>query len=156
WSAWDKVRRRGSADYIEWDTTYKEFKRKAKETGVSVPDLVMRWLIRDVETHPMLWARMVAIRTLDLNISLVNSQRPEAFRIGPISGQFIYLAFHVFVNALNFLLLGAAFWFLFTVRGEAAVYWPLWAPWISLLLFHAIVYAEPRYMFPSRPGITVM
>ncbi|SPF37295.1 membrane hypothetical protein [Candidatus Sulfopaludibacter sp. SbA4] len=156
WRYWDKVRRKGSADYEAWDRTYKEIGRQAKDSGVPTYDLLKKWLLRDIVHNPGAWIRMAGVRTLALHVSLVNSQRPEAFRVGPVSGWVVNLVFHVLVNAVNLLLIAGALWFLFDRRRNLASYWPLWGPWLSLLVFHAVVYAEPRYLFPSRPGITVM
>ncbi|MGA2719899.1 MAG: hypothetical protein ABSF78_13125, partial [Candidatus Acidiferrales bacterium] len=50
----------------------------------------------------------------------------------------------------------ASFWFLVHERGLFASYWPLWGPWLALLLFHSLTYAEPRYMLPAQPGLAVM
>jgi hypothetical protein len=44
----------------------------------------------------------------------------------------------------------------FIHRADFASYWILWAPHFALLIFHALIYAEPRYLFPSLPGLTIM
>jgi 4-amino-4-deoxy-L-arabinose transferase-like glycosyltransferase len=156
WHYWDKISRRGSVDYAAWDRAYKEISRQSKETGIAASDLMAKWLKQDVVEHPFLWTRMAAVRTLALHTSFVNSKRPEAFRVGPISGWLVYVIFHVLVNAVNVLLIGGAIWFLITRWGQLASHWPLWGPWLSLALFHMVVYAEPRYLFPVRPCITIM
>src|SRR5262249_19641184 len=151
WQYWDRIHRRGSAGYDAWNRESKEIGRQARATRISASNLMIKWVVRDVAGHPFLWVRMVAVRPLALPTCFVNSQKPEAFRVGPINGRVVYTVFHVLLNAMNFLLIGCAVWFLIAHRGHLASYWPLWGPWLSLALFHAVVYAEPRYLFPSRP-----
>jgi hypothetical protein len=156
WNYWDKAHRKGTPDYDAWYHTYKDLSREAKEARIPGDEVLVKWLERDILDHPMLWARMAAIRTLAFHSSFVNSQKPEAFRVGPISGRVVYAAFHLFVNLVNLILFVGAVWFMITHRSQWAFYWPLWGPWISLVLFHTVVYSEPRYFFPLRPCLTAM
>jgi hypothetical protein len=105
--------------------------------------------------YPGATLQMIAVRTLSLHLTFVNSRPPESFRVGSLDGHLVYYSLHAVINAINLSILVGAVAFLIWRRG-AALHWPLWGPWIGLWAFHALVYAEPRYMFPSRVGIGVM
>ncbi len=156
WRFWARAQRQGSQDHLAWSIEQKRLKKIATDTGQSLPDLEWRWIRDDVVTHPGLTLQMVGVRVLALNVALVGSRRPEAFRVGPVSGRLIYWLFHAAVNAVNLGILAGAIAFLIKRRGDLASYWPLWGPWLALFVFHAITYAEPRYLFPGRPGLTLM
>lgn len=156
WREWSKANRQGSLDHAAWVNELNEIKRLSDETGVPVSTLQREWVLRDVKEHPVLTIRTAAIRLLSLHIAVVNSQNPEAFKLGPLSGRITYAAFHILVNSVTFLILLASACFLFAERRRLAHYWPLWAPWVALLTFHSFTYAEPRYMFPCYPGLVIM
>ncbi len=156
WRFWSKATRQGSVDHAEWQRTQDALRATAVQQGVRPEKLEWPWIAQDVRQHPWLTLRMTAVRLLALNVALVNSRGPSAFRIGPVDGRIVYAGFHALVNAVNLGLLALAVVFLYRQRGQRLVLWPLWAPWVSLLLFHVATYAEPRYLFPGRPGLVVM
>jgi 4-amino-4-deoxy-L-arabinose transferase-like glycosyltransferase len=156
WRFWDNLTRQGSNDYANWVEGLAQLKRRSLEEAVPLPSLLWVWVGNDIIEHPGLTLQMAGVRTLALHVTFINSQKPEAFKLGPFKGWTVYMAFHVLVNAINFVLIFASLWFLFMRRGKLAACWPLWAPWLALLIFHAATYAEPRYLFPSRPGLAIM
>ena len=156
WRFWGKATRDGSVDYQNWVQTRSELEIQAAKQGVALSTLELRWTLRDMIQHPVLRAKMVAVRILALNIWLENSKKAAKFAVGPLRGLFGYVLFHMLLNALVFLTLVGSIWLLVHYRGDITAYWPLWAPWLGLLLFHALTYAEPRYMLPGVPGLTVM
>jgi hypothetical protein len=156
WRFWDNLTRQGSNDYAAWVEGLAELKRKSIEEGIPLPSLLWGWVGNDIVEHPGLTIQMAGVRTLALHVTFINSQKPEAFKLGPFKGWAAYMAFHVLVNAINFVLIVASLWFLFMRRSNLAANWALWAPWLALLIFHAATYAEPRYLFPSRPGLAIM
>ena len=66
-----------------------------------------------------------------------------------------YWSVHVAINALNVLVLACALVLTFRHPGGPWLVWPIRVPWLALLAFHALFYAEPRYQLPTRPGLIV-
>jgi hypothetical protein len=156
WRFWSDTTRQGSADYAAWDAEVQKLKRRSVETGIPLATLQFQWMAADVAAHPFLTLRMSAVRLLSLHLTFVNSSGPSAFGVGPLSGEFVYRAFHTVVNTMNLLTVTAALWFVASRRRAALALWPLWAPWLGLLVFHVLTYAEPRYLFSARPGQTIL
>jgi hypothetical protein len=123
---------------------------------VSPLKLKKEWLYKDALDNPILVLKQAAIRSLTLNLFVVNSKPPEAFRLSVIPGKVIYLLFHVAVNSVYLLILLASAYFLFSQRRRIASYWTLWSTYVALLIFAALTYSEPRYLVPSLPGLAVM
>jgi hypothetical protein len=144
WSSWDKRSRAGSVDYQNWANTEAALATKSKETGIPSFRLQSDWLKDDIISHPWTHLKMSAVRLLAMNIWIVNSTQSDHFRVGSLHGLRAYLLFHAFVNALAVLPVLGSIWFLVGYRKHLASYWPLWGLWLGLLLFHALVYAEPR------------
>ncbi|MFN0119928.1 MAG: hypothetical protein ACKV2V_05445, partial [Blastocatellia bacterium] len=65
----------------------------------------------------------------------------------------LYYLLHAIINATNLVTLLSAILY-FPWRRDAAL-WPLWSVWLGLIVFHALVYAEPRYMFPAQPVLAI-
>ena len=156
WRFWDNSIRQGSPDYAAWVSELAKLKRQSSEEGIPLSHLQWRWIFDDVVEHPGITLQMAAIRILSLHVALANSQRPEACRIGPLSGLSVYTMFSVIVNAATFILVAASISFLAARRREFVSHWILWGPWITLLAFHPATYAEPQYLFPSQPGLVIM
>jgi hypothetical protein len=156
WRFWSDTTRQGSADYAAWDAEVQRLKRRSLETGVPLATLQFRWMAADVLEHPFLTMRMSLVRLASLHLTFVNSAGPSAFGVGPFSGELVYSGFHTVVNAVNLLCVVSALCFLSMQRPWVAALWPLWAPWLGLLVFHVLTYAEPRYLFGARPGQTIL
>lgn len=156
WRFWAKAQRQGSKDHLAYLVEQARLRKIATDTGQSFTELEWRWIRDDVVAHPGVTLQMSAVRVLALNVALVGSRGPEAFRVGPVGGRLLYWLFHAVVNAVSLGILAAAIAFLVKRRQQLASYWPLWGPWLALFLFHVITYAEPRYLFPGRPGLTLM
>lgn len=156
WRFWDDSARQGSVDYALWNREYERIKRQHEQTGIPMSQLKREWALNDALHHPGLTLQMAAVRTLSMHVARVNSIKPEQFRIGPLRGSWAYFVFQILVNATFFLILGGVICFLFMRRNNIFAYWVFWGPWVALLVFHALVYAEPRYLFPSQPGLVIM
>jgi len=156
WRFWGRETRHGSKDYAAWSRQLAYLERVSAQRGVDLGQLEWQWALNDVRHHPALALRSGLVRLLALQVALVNSRPPDAFHVGPVGGRVIYIAFHVFLNALSLLALSLAIWAVVSKPLRLAQWWPLWAPWAALTLFHALIYAEPRYLLPGRPGITVL
>jgi hypothetical protein len=156
WREWSRANRQGSADHTQWANKRAEFKRESEETGIPVSKIQWKWILNDIWAHPIITVQMSLIRLLTVNLSFVNSRKSEAFRIGPLSGRFVYVGFHLLVNLLNVIIVAASLWFLFTRPRELAFYWVLWGPWLALLIFRTLTYGEPRHLYAGRPGLVIM
>ena len=156
WRNWGKATRTGSVDYNNWLNTQNELLAESAQSRVSISRLLMNWSLRDIVHHPVERLKMFAIRALALNVWVVHSTSPERFSVALLPKRMAFLLFHVFLNAIALLLPVASIWFLAKNRQAFFGYWPLWAPWLGLLLFHSFVYAEPRYRLPRQPGETLM
>jgi 4-amino-4-deoxy-L-arabinose transferase-like glycosyltransferase len=156
WRFWDDETRQGSVDYQHWVDTSAALKQTASSTGQPVSQLQLRWIAGDYARHPFTRLRIALVRILALHVSVTNSMQPAAFQLGPFRHRFGWLLFHGLVNAPTFLIVGAVLWFLALHRHDLASLWLLWAPWVSLMIFHALTYGEPRYLMPARPGLVVM
>lgn len=151
WRYWDDKTRQGSRDYQAWVQELNHLERRAKQEGTTAARLEWQWVAGDLWEHPWLRLRMAAVRLLALHVTLVSSVGPAAF-----GGRGVYTAFHVAVNAMNAVLAVGSLLFLAARRGTWWDYWALWGPWVALVTVHFLLYAEPRYLLPARPGLLVM
>ena len=156
WRFWDTSTRSGSKDFVEFVERDLQLRREASDRGAEVQDVFREWVIADTLAHPFLTVRMALVRVLSMHVNLVNSKPPSAFAVGPLPGALVYWTFHGFVNLIGLSISALALYFLWTRRSGLAAIWPLWVPWLALILFHAVVYAEPRYLLPAKYGQVVM
>jgi hypothetical protein len=156
WRFWGKATRAGSVDYSDWLDTRNQLAAESEKSGVPISKLEMDWSRHDIAAHPVERLKMFAVRALALNIWMANSTNPRAFRLGALPPPYAFYVFHFLLNAIAVVPLVAAAWFLLTNRREFFAYWPLWGIWVGLMVFHAFVYAEPRYLLPSQPGEAIM
>ncbi len=155
WRYWDDAVRGGSTDYQAWRTTNDQIVERANRTGQSVDLARLRWVINDFLTNPHLRLQMGVVRALYSHVWVAHSASPHEFRLGPLRGSLAFYAVH---GALNLSLWAAVVCFLglcWKSRADLAAHWGLWAPWLSLLIFASLVYAEPRYLYPGLPGVYV-
>jgi len=156
WRFWGNSYRSDSFDYITWREELASLKLRSQKEGVPLASLQYRWVKDDFLKHPLVRLKMAAVRVLSLQVALVNSVKSQAFKLGPWHGPTAYWSFHIAINAINILVLGCAVGFAFRQHEALWSVWPLWVPFIALLAFHALFYAETRYLLPARPGLVVM
>jgi hypothetical protein len=155
WRYWDDAARVGSVDYRNCAATNARLIAESHASGQTLPALQKRWILDDIASHPLVRLRMAFVRLFAMHIWVANSQSPAKFHMGPLRGPAPYFAFHALVNSVFFFVVGATLWLLWRCRREFAANWALWAPWAALTLFHALVYSEPRYLFPVQPALCV-
>ncbi len=155
WRFWGKATRGGSIDYQNWQNAHDQIVAESTRSGVPVSRLEMEWSLRDIVRHPLERLKMFGVRALAMNIWIAHST-PRASGAGFLTRRSAYFLFHFFLNTIASVPVIAAIWFLAANRREFFGYWPLWAPWLGLLLFHSFLYAEPRYILPGLPGETIM
>ena len=156
WRNWGKNTREGSQDYQDWSEQRDRLLQQSLDSGIHFRDVERAWVVDDFLTHPMLHLRMTAVRALSQNVATVNSVHPDSFGMGPFRGRWVFFGFHGLLNLISLMPLAGSLWFFAQRRREILTYWPLWSPWLALFTFHALVYAEPRYLLPSRPLLCIM
>ena len=156
WRFWDSVTREGSRDFADYQRTIDRLRSESGPGVLPVGERTRAWVVDDTLAHPWLTLKMALVRTFTMHLSFVNSRSVSAFRVGPIPGSVVYWGFHAVVNAIGLGLGIASIAFLVQRRGALASLWPLWAPWLALIAFHAIVYSEPRYLLPAKCCQVVM
>ena len=143
-------------DFIEFSRKQAEFKQTSLETGVPVPTLRWRWIVEDFLHHPGITIRAAGVKMLALHFAFVHSLEPEKFHFVFLRGVWGYALFHLAVNVFTVVLVIGSALFVVTRRRTILDYWVLWGPWLALVIFHVMTYAEARYLFPSRPGLVLM
>ena len=156
WRNWGKNTREGSQDYQDWLEQRDKLLKQSLDSGVHFRDVERAWVVDDVLNHPILHLRATAVRVLSQNVATVNSVHPDSFGIGSFRGRWVFFGFHGLLNLIGLLPLAGSLWFFAQRRREILSYWALWSPWLALFTFHALVYAEPRYLLPSRPLLCIM
>jgi 4-amino-4-deoxy-L-arabinose transferase-like glycosyltransferase len=156
WRFWDSAQRTGSKDFEAFAARDSEIRRAAEEAGAPTQVRMREFVLGDTVEHPFLTARMALMRVLTMHLSFVNSKPPAAFAVGPLPGAFVYWTFHALVNLVGLSIVALALSYLVTQRHGFWTLWPLWAPWLALVIFHSLVYAEPRYLLPAKMSQVVM
>jgi len=156
WRFWDKRTRPESKDLQDWLVVRTYLRSESIRLGTPFSHLERKWILDDMGEHPGKTLQMFAIRLLSLHTLLINSVKPADFHLGPFVGWRGYVTFHVLLNSLHCLLVTLSSVFLWQFRHGISRYWALWSVWVSLLVFHGIVYAEPRYLLPALPGMVLM
>jgi hypothetical protein len=142
WREWESDTRKGSQDYQSYTDHIAQLTSDRDEIS---------WAIQDMAIHPLLTIKMILVRGVFSQIAIANSASPDKLKIGPLPGRFVYIVLHVLINIETIAMIVLAGIFLW--KYGIWEHWPYWAPWVALLTFHSIVYAEPKYLFSGRPGI---
>ena len=143
-------------DFIEFSRKQAEFEQTSLETGIPVPTLRWRWIVEDFLHHPGITIRAAGVKMLALHFAFVHSLEPEKFNFVFLRGVWGYALFHLAVNVFTVVLVIGSGLFVVSHRHTILDYWVLWGPWLALVVFHVMTYAEARYLFPSRPGLVLM
>lgn len=152
---WDDDIRPDSQDYKNWKLKAHELELYRLKTGKPNSQVYQEYLVNDILEHPFITARQFLVKSFFGQIYIVNSISPQNFHIGPLKGPFFYWVFLFVVNLINILIVIGSLVFLFKTK-DLLKYWPLWSIILGLLLFHGMMYMEPRYMFPSRVALYLM
>ena len=152
---WDNNNRADSKDYQNWCKSGVELGLKMKKQNREYNDVYREFLINDALEHPFLFARQFVVKCFFGHVYFINSVQPKDFHLGPIHGKFAYWFVILIINSINILVLFGAFLFLFQEK-NLINYWLFWGIIASLLIFHGLIYMEPRYMFPSKVVLYLM
>lgn len=152
---WDDEIRPDSKDYKNWKIKANDLELYRLKTGKSNSEVYKEYLINDIIENPFITIRQFFVKSFFGQVYIVNSITPQKFHLGPLNGPIYYWLFLFGVNFINILIIVGALIFLF-ISKDLLKYWPLWTIVLALLLFHGMMYMEPRYMFPARVPLYVM
>jgi len=152
---WDNDIRPDSKDYQNWGKSGEELGIIMEKQHRTYNDVYREFLITDAFEHPFLFTRQFIVKCFFGHVYFINSIKPSEFQLGPIHGAIAYWFVIVIINAVNILLILGAFLFLYKEK-NLINYWLFWGIIVALLIFHGLIYMEPRYMFPSRVALYIM
>lgn len=152
---WENDIRPDSKDYQNWGKSGEELGIIMEKQHRTYNDVYREFLITDAFEHPFLFTRQFIVKCFFGHAYFINSVKPSDFHLGPIHGAIAYWFVILIINSINVLLILGAFLFLFKEK-NLINYWLFWGIILSLLIFHGLIYMEPRYMFPSRVGLYLM
>jgi hypothetical protein len=155
WRYWDDKFRVGSADYGAWERTNGSIVNEAKRRGMDAGYLRLRWVAADFLSRPLLRLRMALLRVFYLHVWSAHSSSPANFRLGPLRGSVGFYVTHGILNVSFWIATVLLLVWCWKCRRRLGEQWGVWAPWLSLVIFSSLVYAEPRYLYPSQPGVYV-
>ena len=151
---WDGDMRGGQQDYEDWNKSADSLELVYKSTNSTYVKEYKKFLMADLKANPLLYIRQTFIKAVYGHIFMINSIKPEKFKIGPLKGTLGYTIFIVCVNIVNIFIFIGFFIYLFRSHRLLET-WPLWGMLLALLAFHCLTYMEPRYMLPSKPGLYI-
>lgn len=152
---WDDEIRPDSEDYKNWKIKANDLELYRLKSGKSNSEVYKEYLINDIIENPLITIRQFLVKSIFGQVYIVNSITPQKFHIGPFKGTICYWIFIFSVNLVNILILIGTLVFLYKTK-DLIKFWPLWTMVLALLLFHGMMYMEPRYMFPARVCLYVM
>lgn len=152
---WESDIRSDSKDYQNWKKSSALLVTKIIEKGKTYDEVYRNFLLKDVLKHPIWFLRQSLVKVVYGQLYMINSVQPSQFELGLFKGKAAYICFIIIINSVNILILFGFLVFLFKDE-HLLTYWPLWSVIIALLLFHAVTYMEPRYLFPMRITLYLM
>jgi hypothetical protein len=156
WRYWQASIRGDSRDFKDWEKRKDSIVWQSRITGKQKSTMFAQDILKNFKEKPFAPVYQFFLRAIYGHLFVINSIHPAGLRFAGIPGIAVYLGLHILINILYITLLVFAFLFMFRERGNLLEYWPLWLPWFSLVIFNSLVYMEPRYLFPSMPGIFLM
>ncbi len=155
WRFWDGDNRPDSRDHANWKKSHAQLHQIMKDSNRAYKDVYREWLIADAIEHPWYFTRQFFVKIIFGHVYIINSLTPQKFAIGPFQGPAAYYALHVVINLVNLAIMVGSVLFLFRERNHLRV-WLLWSAILSLIVFHALSYMEPRYLFPSKAALYML
>lgn len=152
---WDNDFRSDSKDYQNWSKSNEYLSKVMEKTNRSYNEVYKEFLINDAIEHPFWFTRQFFVKCIYGHLYFINSISPEKFVMGPFKGSIGYWIFILIINSINLLIIAGAILFLIKQR-NLIDYWIFWSIIIGLLIFHGLIYMEPRYLFPSRVALYIM
>ncbi|MFD0778436.1 hypothetical protein ACFQZF_08110 [Flavobacterium myungsuense] len=152
---WDNDFRADSKDYQNWSKSSEYLSKVMEKTNRSYEEVYKEFLINDAIEHPFWFTRQFFVKCIYGHLYFINSISSEKFVMGPFKGSIGYWIFILIINSINLIIITGAFLFLIKQR-NLIDYWIFWSIIIALLIFHGLIYMEPRYLFPSRVALYIM
>jgi hypothetical protein len=151
---WDDLKRHDSKDYQNWVKATDSL-HQVVANGVPYINAYRNFVVQDVLDHPFYTTRQFFVKALYGHMYFINSIEPEQFKMGPLEGAFGFWLLIAGINSVNILLIIGFLLFVFRWRKQMP-YWPFYAVILSLVVFHSLMYMEPRYLFPSKPAFYIL
>lgn len=152
---WESDNRPDSKDYQNWISSGQRLDKMGAKTKLSSNEVYRNFIIDDIMEHPFLTMRQFLVRCFYGHINIISKVQPDQFDLGPFKGAFGFWTFLLIINSINLLVLIGVTLFLFKEK-SLIQYWIFWGAWAALLIFHGVIYMEPRYIFPSKVGLYIM
>jgi len=152
---WESDNRPDSKDYQNWIQCGKELNASITKNSLPFIKVYRSFIINDMLAHPFYTTRQVLVRCFYGHINIISKVQPEDFKIGPFNGAFAFWIFILLINSINLLVLVGVS--LFFIKEKNLIhFWIFWGIWIGLVVFHSLIYMEPRYIFPSKVALYIM
>ena len=150
WRFWDDITRPDSKDYQNWAASTHLLNGNVKTSGLSTKKIYNNWVLQDIKENPILVTKQFFVRLLFGNFLQISSAKPEKFKVGPVSGSFVFYVVHFAINIINLAIIIAAFFGFFKCFRTHKFILLLALPLLALLFFNGFIYMEQRYLFPAR------
>ena len=152
---WESDNRPDSKDYQNWISSGQHLDKVIAKTKLSSNEVYRNFIIGDIIEHPFLTMRQFLVRCFYGHINIISKVQPAQFDLGLFQGAFGFWTFLLIINSINLLVLLGVALFLFKEKNRIQ-YWIFWGIWVALLIFHGLIYMEPRYIFPSKVGLYII
>ncbi len=152
---WDNTERPDSKDYQNWVRSNDSLHHIMDTTGKSFKIVYRDFFYEDALDHPFWFVRQFVVKCVFGNVYLINSIKPDNFKLGPFKGPIAFSGLILLINLVNILIITGIFIFLFR-HPQNLSYWPYWGIILALLIFHGLTYMEPRYLFPSKVAVYIL
>ncbi|HQF47680.1 MAG TPA: hypothetical protein PLZ71_03365, partial [Flavobacterium alvei] len=152
---WESDNRPDSEDYQNWIKSSGELEVIISKSNRSYNEVYREFLIKDVMEHPFSFVRQFLLRCVYGHLNIISKVQPAQFNLGPFQGVLGYSIVLLIINSINLLVVTGVIVFLIKEK-NLIKYWIFWGVWIGLVVFHAITYMEPRYIFPSKVALYCM
>lgn len=151
---WDNLKRGDSKDYQNWVRSTDSLHRVV-DSGQKYTAVYRNFVINDVMEHPMYVVQQFFVKAFYGHVFNINSVDPATFSMGPLKGPWGFSVLITAINLVNIMLIAGLFLFVFRSSSHLP-YWPFYTAILSLVVFHSLMYMEPRYLFPSKPALYVL
>ncbi|QBN19883.1 hypothetical protein [Flavobacterium nackdongense] len=152
---WESDNRPDSKDYQNWIRCGRELDESISTTSLPFIEVYRNFILNDMVAHPLYTARQIVVRAFYGHINIISKVQPQQFKMGPFRGAVAFWSFILLINSINLLVLVGVSIFFIKER-KWIQYWIFWGIWIGLVVFHSIVYMEPRYIFPAKVALYIM
>ncbi|MFM7901294.1 MAG: hypothetical protein ACKPAD_04835 [Bacteroidota bacterium] len=139
WRYWDRTTRQGSQDFQDYETSGRQLRELASDSGKSIAEVFGSWNRNDIFEHPGMTIKQSVLRVINGHLLQINSVTPEKFAKSGMNGHVIYWLFHSILNFINGFIIALVVWLLFKYKSWKD-YWILLAILCAFFVFHGFVF----------------